>query len=217
MAIDTAGRSIQSVDTSSTPMMAVDTAGRSMGSVDTSGTSMMAVDTAGRSMWSADTSATFPPDKVKEIHDEAEKYLIGKFRFAYLQGKRQKFVPVLPEDMIEPLNILHQHRHTQKIWSQNMFFFAAKSSMRHCSGWHAVYDTCKKAHVSINATTNRHRLSTIYASLDTDPTYRPVFLEHMGHGDQMNRENYICPIGLKEVRVMGKMLNSIDQGNNFIN
>lgn len=158
-----------------------------------------------------------PPDKVQEIKDDAEKYLIGKFRLAYLQGKRQKFVPVLlPEDMIKPISLLYEHRDTQKILSENAFLFATKASKRHCSGWHAVYDICRKAQVSVNATTNRHRLSTIYASLDMDPKDRPVFLEHMGHEDRINRENYLCPIGIKEVKVMGRMLHSIDQGDNFI-
>ena len=37
-----------------------------------------------------------------------------------------------------------------------------------------------------------------------------IFLDHMGHEANINRDNYQCPLGLKEVQVMGKVLNSID-------
>jgi hypothetical protein len=37
----------------------------------------------------------------------------------------------------------------------------------------------------------------------------------MGHEAAINKDNYQCPVGFKEVRVMGGMLGMIDGGNLF--
>ena len=54
------------------------------------------------------------------------------------------------------------------IKSNNPYVFASgKSSDSHCSGWHALTSICKKLPIlnktRLNATTNRHRLSTLIA------------------------------------------------------
>ena len=51
----------------------------------------------------------------------------------------------------------------------------------HCIGWHAVNDVCEKAGVSVNATQNRHRASTLYAGLDMSESDRRVFFSHLEH------------------------------------
>jgi len=87
--------------------------------------------------------------------------------------------------------------------------------LSHFSGWHALHEICKKANIDIpvTATEMRHRISTIYASLDMSVEDQKIFLEHMGHDKKINQENYQCPLGVKTVCVMGKMLNAIDEGN----
>jgi hypothetical protein len=46
----------------------------------------------------------------------------------------------------------------------------------------------------------------------TTPEDKRVYLDHMGDEDRISKENYQIPFGLKEVAVMGKMLNRIDGG-----
>ena len=84
-----------------------------------------------------------------------------------------------------------------------MFLFANKVSGDHCSGWNCLNEVCKAANIKINATMNRHVVSTIYSSLDMKSADRKTLMDHMGHAERINEDNYQCPPGLKEVRVMG--------------
>ena len=86
--------------------------------------------------------------------------------------------------------------------------------MSHCFGWHSVADVCKgaKIYLPVNATQMRHRLSTIYSSSEMSAKDRNVFLDHMGHGEAINKEKYLGPPGVNAVLVMGKMLSNVDKG-----
>ncbi|XP_053389498.1 uncharacterized protein LOC123565665 [Mercenaria mercenaria] len=152
-----------------------------------------------------------PKDQVEEVPDRALKYLVGTYKLAYLHGKGKKYVPVLiPKDMVGPINMLVRHREEFGISDENPFLFATKSSNAHCSGWHAVKFVSDEAGVKINATKNRHRASTIYSSLDMSPSDQKIFLQHLGHEEKINKDNYQCPPGIREVTVMGQFLKSID-------
>lgn len=96
----------------------------------------------------------------------------------------------------------------------NMYLFATKSPQSHCSGWHAVNEVCTNAdiHIPITAGKMRHRLSTVFARLHMKPDHQKIFLEHLGHDLDVNKENYQCPPGIKTVCVMGKMLKDLDEG-----
>lgn len=156
-----------------------------------------------------------PKDQVKKIDDPAEQYLIGKYKLIYTKGKGQNYVSVLiPLDLIDAIYLLDRERKAFGIKQHNIFLFAAKSGKSHCSGWHAVSEVCKrsKINIAVNATRMRHWLSTIYASLEMKPSDREIFLQHMGHGKDINKENYQCPPGIRTVCIMGKMLGSIDEG-----
>ena len=54
--------------------------------------------------------------------------------------------------------------------------------------------------------------SSIYASLHMSTEDKLVYLDHMGHGDNVSKTNYQTPVGVHEVHVMGRMLNCIDSG-----
>ena len=152
-------------------------------------------------------------DSIDIINDEAEKYLVGKFELAYLHGKGKKYVPVLiPNDIISAIKLLQEYRLQHSIPSTSKFLFSTRSSASHCSGWHAVNDVCCHAGLSINATKNRHYLSTVYASLEWSPCDQQVFLDHMGHAAGINKDNFQCLAGLREIKVMGKMLDHVDTG-----
>lgn len=161
-----------------------------------------------------------PEDEVEKIEDIDVKFLVGQFKLCYLQGKGKKFVPVLiPNDTVKAIEILVKERHEFGISQENKFVFATKdragNGNSHCSGWHAVAEACKKAGVTagITATKMRHRASTYYASLNMSVQDQKIFLEHMGHEENINKDNYQCPQGVRTVAVMGEMLSSMDNGN----
>ena len=158
-------------------------------------------------------SVWLPKENIEVIEDEAEKFLAGQFKLAYLHGKGKKYVPLLiPLDLIEPVNLLRRFRQLYGVAKTNKFLFATKGSQSHASGWHSVRDVSKAANVSINATRNRHRISTIYAGLHMNPGDQKIFYDHMGHDANINKENYQCPAGVNKLRVMGQFLTSIDVG-----
>ncbi|XP_060582162.1 uncharacterized protein LOC132738621 isoform X2 [Ruditapes philippinarum] len=163
-------------------------------------------------------STWLPEEQVEQIDDEAVKYLVGQFKLCYLQGKGKKFAPVLvPNDIVKAIDILVKERYSFGISNSNKHVFATKErsgTTSHCSGWHALREVCKKADVAVfvTATKMRHRLSTVYASLDMSVADQKIFLEHMGHEKDINKDNYQCPQGIRTVKVMGKMLKSIDKG-----
>jgi hypothetical protein len=160
-----------------------------------------------------------PESEIDKVDDLGVKYLLGKFKLAYLQGKGKRFVPVLiPVDTIHAITILVEERSTFGIAKENKFVFGTKeragNGTSHCSGWHAVSEVCTKACVSVGvtATKMRHRASTYYASLDMSEKDQKIFLDHMGHGRQINKDNYQCPQGIRTVAVMGEVLTNINDG-----
>lgn len=139
-----------------------------------------------------------------------------------MQGKGKKFVPVLiPNDTVKAINILVEERHNFGIARDNKFVFGTKeragNRASHCSGWHAVSQVCLKAGVTeaVTATKMRHRVSTYYASLDMSTHDQNIFLDHMGHAKDINKQNCQCAQGIQTVAVMGEMLTNIDEGNIF--
>ena len=39
---------------------------------------------------------------------------------------------------------------------------------------------------------------------------RRCFFEHMGHSEAVSRQNYQCPAGMRELKVMGRLLGDLD-------
>ena len=157
-----------------------------------------------------------PEEQVMKITDPAEQFLLGQYRLAYLKGKGRKYVPVLvPVDLIDPIDILIRDRNAFGVKEENVFLFATKNGDSHCSGWHAVSEVCQRANIKlpVNATKMRHRISSIFASLDMNSKDQKIFLDHMGHDMNINKDNYQCPPGVQAVCVMGKMLSNADKGN----
>jgi hypothetical protein len=159
-----------------------------------------------------------PPHLIEAIEDKAEKFLIDKYKLAYMHGKGRKFVPLLiPITTIEAMNLLLEKCNAFGVKKDNPFFFATKGNNGHASGWHALNCVAQKAGVLINATANRHYVSTLFASLEMSPADEEIFMDHMGHDKPINKANYQCPQGLKEVHVMGKLLQSINTGKRELN
>ena len=65
---------------------------------------------------------------------------------------------------------------------------------------------------TITATKMRHRISTIYGSLELPESERFYFYEHMGHSKEMNLNVYQVPHAEAEIRKVGQYLKKIDKG-----
>ena len=99
--------------------------------------------------WDHAINGTWVPEgSIEKIQDKAQKYLVGKYKLAYIAGKGRRHVPVLiPLDLIEPVKLLNSNRKSFGIPECNTFLFATKSSNAHCSGWHDVAAVCNAAQV----------------------------------------------------------------------
>ncbi|XP_061182956.1 uncharacterized protein LOC133191225 [Saccostrea echinata] len=162
----------------------------------------------------AEKGVWLPDEELEKITDPAEQYLLGQFKLAYLKGKGKKYVPILiPNDLLSAIQVIKRDRFLFGIREENPFLFATKIGLSHCSGWHAVAKVCAETGIHIiTATKMRHRLSCIYASLDMSAENQKIFLQHMGHEERINKENYQCPLGVRTACVMGRMLRSVDEG-----
>ncbi|XP_060557541.1 uncharacterized protein LOC132717962 isoform X2 [Ruditapes philippinarum] len=163
----------------------------------------------------AENNVWLPDEQIQKITDDAEKFLVGQYKLCYILGKGKKFVPVLiPNDIVLGIRLLVKERANYNICENNNFVFATAKRTSHCSGWHALSEVCSAAGVEIpiTATGMRHRLSTIYASLNMPADQKKIFLEHMGHEEHINRDNYQCPRGVQAVKVMGRILKTVEQG-----
>ncbi len=167
--------------------------------------------------WEDAKKGVWIEDEAKQpLNDPGEMFLTSQFLLAYIRGKGKKFVPVLvPNDCIEAIDILVNKRLEYGVRNSNIFVFASRASQYNCSGWHAVNKVISMQPglpLTFNATLNRHRVSTIYASLDLTPANAKIFFQHVSHTEDISRENYRCPPGLKETLVMAPLLNDISEG-----
>ena len=91
--------------------------------------------------------------------------------------------------------------------------FATAKRTSHCSGWPALSEVCSAAwvEVPVTATGIRHRLSTIYASLNITADHK-IFLKRMGHEKHIKEDNYQCPRGVQAVKVMERISKTVEQG-----
>ena len=129
-------------------------------------------------------------------------------------------MPILfPQDCFKALDTLcdKSYRTQAGVNPTNLYVFAStRGSEDHQSGWHALYNICSKLDLeqpeNIKATSNRHRISTIFASLDMQPNDRSLFFKHMGHSQLINEHIYQNPMAIREVVTVGKSLMEIDSG-----
>nr|XP_047129975.1 uncharacterized protein LOC124809955 isoform X4 [Hydra vulgaris] len=139
----------------------------------------------------------------------------------YKTGKgNNHLVPVIiPGDTILAMKKLSNEcfRKVGRVLASNKFIFASsKGSEYHVLGWHVVNKICSKLVLKspkdIIATKNRHRISTLFASLDVEEKDKELFYSHMGHSEKMNQDFYQAPLALLELTRVRKQLMKIDAG-----
>ena len=116
-------------------------------------------------------------------------------------------VPVLIlQDCVSGLRKLAdpQVRREVDILDGNPYVFPnTEMSPFHVLGWHATRKMCIEAIIAqpelLTASKQRHRISTIYASLEVPETEREVFYRYMGHSRSVNIGTYQYLLPLLEM------------------
>ena len=145
------------------------------------------------------------------------KYLKNT-KLAYQSGKgTSHLVPViLPHHTIAPLKILSSKEVREKLTlSTNEFLFPFLKSASFVSSWHAFNTIVKKSQITninlMTATSNRHRIATLFAKLDMNEIERKYIYDHFGHSESINKNIYQAPPALKELLIVGKALGNLDE------
>jgi len=150
--------------------------------------------------------------------DELERKLTETHLITYIRGKGNKDVPVIiPTDCIEGMKALADMQRRQEAGvAHNKYLFACThQSENHVEGWHCIGQMSREANLPdpslLNATNQRHRISTMYAALDLTPSERELFYAHMGHSGDMNKDRYQHPLAVKSLVNVGRHLNKFDR------
>ena len=120
----------------------------------------------------AETDGWIDPQGIKDLSAEDQE-LVKALKITYMAGKGNRHIVslLIPDDCVQALRKLADSRVRRKagIREDNHFLFATQASDLHLKGWHALKDVCNKLVMKspelINATNNRHRISTIFASM----------------------------------------------------
>ena len=164
-------------------------------------------------------------DKQRLKNLDSLDHIFVSMKVIYMTGKgNNHLVPVIiPEDTILAMKKLSNEsfRKVGGVLANNKFIFASsKESENHVSGWHVVNQICSKLVLKlpkdIIAIKNRHRISTLFTSLDVEDKDKELFYSHMGHSEKMNQDFYQAPLALLELTRVGKQLMKIDAGMCFL-
>lgn len=162
-------------------------------------------------------------ERVEGLQDW-EQNLFKEHLITYQPGKGSHLVPVLiPKDCVAGLDLLccSETRQRANVLKENKYLFPNTGlSADHTSGWNATHRLAKEANVKrldlVNATKQRHRISTLYCALEIQEEDRQYFYKHMGHSKEVNWGTYQYPLPILEITKVGKHLQDIDKGNIII-
>ena len=153
--------------------------------------------------------------------DQVDKLLVKTLKVAYMTGKgNNHLVPlIIPEDVNPALEVLSNVEIRTQAGvnnDKNYLFPSTRQSDDHVSGWHSFHRVCEevplKESSTMKSTSNRHRISTMFATMDLPEYDRKLFYKHMGHGEGINENVYPTPLALAEITKVGKQLMVIDEG-----
>ena len=146
-----------------------------------------------------------------------ERALFQSMQIMYMTGKGNHLVTCLvPQDCVEAMNVLcHQSvRSEVGIATTNTFIFPnTEGSSHHVDGWYTTKTVLGKAGIDcsiINATNQRGRISTMYASLEVAEKDRAYFFKHVGHSEHVNVGTYQRPLPVLAMPKVGAVLANID-------
>nr|XP_047142823.1 uncharacterized protein LOC124817077 [Hydra vulgaris] len=137
-----------------------------------------------------------------------------------MAGKGTHRVPVIIlADNLRALSTISNIsiRNKVNIPKNNPYLFACtRNSNGHTSGWNAIDSIVKtlplKKPENFNATKNRHRLSSIFATLDLSTQDRDLWFKDIGHSEETNKSTYQIPLGMLDIVKVGRRLMNIELG-----
>ena len=151
----------------------------------------------------------------------ANKMIVKAMKIAYQMDKGNKHIVSLlvPQETASALR-KHSDSSFQKIADVNesntFIFTSTQVSELNVSGWHVLKDVCAEMNLQnaslINATNNRHRVSTFCASLNLPKHERHLFYTHVDHREHINKDIYRGPLAIMSIIKVGKQLMQIDSG-----
>ena len=143
--------------------------------------------------------------------------LVEAMKIACQTGKGNKHIVSLlvPQDTAPALKKLSDSsfRTIAGVNESNTFVFAStQMSELNASGWHALKDVCGEIKLQnaslINATNNRHRVSTLYASLNLPKHERYLFHTYMSHSEDIKKGHLSSTISDNEHNESWKTANA---------
>ena len=171
------------------------------------------------SEWNAADNGEWIDPQLAQTVSPDDQEMLAKYKLAYQSGKGNKdVVPLLiPMDCVVGIRKLMDMRAEVGISDNNKYVFPySQQSLDHVCGWKEMKSVCKLAGVVqpqlINANKIRHRAATIHAGLAASEQQRKAFFRHMGHSQRVDEQVYQCPLAVDEVRLVGRYLESIDNG-----
>ena len=171
----------------------------------------------------AENNVWIDKQRLNDLTD-AEMMLVDNLKISYMSGKGNRHIVsvMFPKDTVCALNKLADPklRSNAGVAERNEFLFpSTQNSELNVSGWHSLKFVCGELQLEnstlINATNNRHRVSTLYAALDLPRKDRELFYSHMGHSESMNRDVYQAPLALMGITKTGKQLLQIEKSKFF--
>ena len=149
--------------------------------------------------------------------DAEEKALFKSMQIMYMVGKGNHLVSCfVPDDCVQALDLLCRESIRCKVGVvlTNKFLFPnTEGFAHHIDGWHATSYVLQRAGIEcsiINATNQRARISTMYASLEVTVEDRPYFFKHMGHTEDVNVGTYQRPLPVLAMTKVGAILAQMD-------
>ena len=137
----------------------------------------------------------------------------------YQTGKgADHLVPVMfPVETLQAMRYLtneNVRREAGVLPTNNYVFPSLKKSGGHASGWHSINYILKKLCMKgvINATLNRHRVTSLLAKLQLSEKENELIFKHFGHSENMNKNKYQAAAGSLQLKTMGKRLQEIKSG-----
>ena len=147
--------------------------------------------------WRAALNDKWIDKQQSEDFDDLDQVLIKSLKVTYLTGKGNNHLVslLIPGDTTEALQKLSDQaaRNQAGVSEMNEYLFASiHQSEDHVSGWHAMHRVCNTLQLidpkNMKSTSNRHRISTLFAALDLTKADREHFYRHMGHSEAINQQ-----------------------------
>ena len=142
--------------------------------------------------------------------DISDDYFIG-----YLQGKNpMKPVSVIIPNNLKPLLqflINDDVRKEASVYKSNKLAFPSTNSNLAVSGYHEFRILCLELNITVASSKVRHFMSTIKEKYFPNTENGELWVEHMGHSKEINKNVYQTPRAAQTVKQVGFILGEIDR------